>query len=428
MGFRSSATPTESPWSSCKRGREPVRGRRDLHALRRAARRRARRRRAPSAVRGTTPASICAPGEAARAPALSDLPLLRGRRRARGTREWATSDRSPAGGSRARGASSIVVRRRRSRRRRRRRSAAARGLWRTDHADRRRAARPGRSPEPLEGLPGGHRAGGLDPAAPDAFYDELGVTLLIGTPATALDTTRRQVTLAERTDARLRRAIARDGRRAGPALGAGGGSAPRARAAQPGRRPRHHRGGSRYADARSSSDASFIGLEVAAALRQRGLEVDVIGREAVPLGRVLGRGAGPVRQERARGSTACDSTCRRARAAIRPGQVELDDGEVARRRPRRDGRGRAPPHRAGRSGGAARARWRGGRRADADERAGRVRRGRYRALPRGAPRRAGAHRALGRGRAAGPGGGARHARTADERSATCRSSGAPTTT
>jgi len=38
--------------------------------------------------------------------------------------------------------------------------------------------------------------------------------------------------------------------------------------------------------------SSFIGLEVAASLRARGIEVDVVGREKVPMTRVLGEEAG----------------------------------------------------------------------------------------------------------------------------------------
>ena len=43
--------------------------------------------------------------------------------------------------------------------------------------------------------------------------------------------------------------------------------------------------------------ASFIGLEVAASLRARGLEVDVIGREAVPMEQVLGHEVGTFLQQ-----------------------------------------------------------------------------------------------------------------------------------
>ena len=73
--------------------------------------------------------------------------------------------------------------------------------------------------------------------------------------------------------------------------------------------------------------SSFIGLEVAASLRARNLEVDVVSRDSVPLGNILGRAGGRVRAEAARREgrsfsprrpTARDS-CRRGRARGRDG-------------------------------------------------------------------------------------------------------------
>ena len=75
--------------------RRGARHRRDLHPLRRPARRGAVRRRHASAARGTTPASICAPARRVRAPALNPIPCYEvdvadghdpGRRRARAAR------------------------------------------------------------------------------------------------------------------------------------------------------------------------------------------------------------------------------------------------------------------------------------------------------------------------------------------------------
>ena len=103
-------------------------------------------------------------GEATGAPALSDLPCFEvvsshgARARRRKAVAPAAEALGPGAGRRsscgagAAGAAAVEALRRE-------------GYARTDHADRRRAARPGGSPESLEGLSGGRRAGGLDPAA-----------------------------------------------------------------------------------------------------------------------------------------------------------------------------------------------------------------------------------------------------------------------
>jgi NADPH-dependent 2,4-dienoyl-CoA reductase/sulfur reductase-like enzyme/nitrite reductase/ring-hydroxylating ferredoxin subunit len=164
------------------------------------------------------------------------------------------------------------------------------------------------------------------PLRPASFYDELGVALLIGTPARALDTVRRQVALA-------------DGRTVDYATLLLATGAEPVRLSVPGAELSHVHVLRSLADARAIVGAvagarrvavigsSFIGLEVAAALRQRGLEVDVIGRDALPLGRILGEALGrfvrSVHEEH--GVRFHPSTSPRA---IRPGQVELDNGEV----------------------------------------------------------------------------------------------------
>src|SRR5207253_3006538 len=73
--------------------------------------------------------------------------------------------------------------------------------------------------------------------------------------------------------------------------------------------------------------SSFIGLEVAASLRARNLEVDVVSRDRVPLERVLGARLGHFVQEvhQERGVRFHLGTSVRA---IQPHAVELDDGSM----------------------------------------------------------------------------------------------------
>jgi NADPH-dependent 2,4-dienoyl-CoA reductase/sulfur reductase-like enzyme/nitrite reductase/ring-hydroxylating ferredoxin subunit len=71
--------------------------------------------------------------------------------------------------------------------------------------------------------------------------------------------------------------------------------------------------------------ASFIGLEVAASLRQRGLKVSVVGQESVPLGKILGEELGRFIQELHEQHEVRFFLNAKPRA-IREDRVELGDG------------------------------------------------------------------------------------------------------
>ena len=167
----------------------------------------------------------------------------------------------------------------------------------------------------------GRAAAALRPAA---FYRAIDVTLRVGPPATALDVERRRITFAD-----------------GAALEYGAlllalGAEP-VRLSIPGATLPHvhvlrtlddaNAIAARTMGARRAAilGASFIGLEAAASLRRRGLEVDVIGPEPLPLARILGEELGRFVKSvhEAHGVRFRLSTRPRA---IRPRHVELESG------------------------------------------------------------------------------------------------------
>jgi NADPH-dependent 2,4-dienoyl-CoA reductase/sulfur reductase-like enzyme len=164
------------------------------------------------------------------------------------------------------------------------------------------------------------------PLRTPAFYDQIGVELRIGDPAVQLDPVQRSVVL-------------QSGRRLGfDALLLATGAEPLPLAVDGANLP-HVFVLRTLTDSRRIIDAAraggravvvgsgFIGLETAAALRTRGLEVDVVSRDRLPLERVLGEALGRFVQKlhEARGVRFhFDARVR----AIRPDSVELDDGRT----------------------------------------------------------------------------------------------------
>ena len=129
------------------------------------------------------------------------------------------------------------------------------------------------------------------PLRPASFYEEQRIDLRLGTRVAAIDTARREVQLE-------------DGSRHGfDALLLATGAEP-VRLPLPGADLPHARYLRSWADARALAaaagtarqavviGASFIGLEVAASLRKRGLRVHVVGRETALMERVLGTDVG----------------------------------------------------------------------------------------------------------------------------------------
>jgi apoptosis-inducing factor 3 len=157
------------------------------------------------------------------------------------------------------------------------------------------------------------------------FYRDLGVDLALGDAAAALDTAARTVTLAS-------------GRRIpyGALLLATG--AEPIRLQLPGAELPHVRTLRTLEDSRALIalaqgakravviGASFIGLEAAASFRQRGLEVDVVGKEALPLERILGAEVGRFVQT-IHADHGVRFHLRTGPRSISAGSVELESGE-----------------------------------------------------------------------------------------------------
>ena len=274
--------------------------------------------------------------------------------------------------------------------------------------------RPVRSAEPVQGLPRRQRARRMDSAA--------SARVLPGTrnrapPRTDGRSDRRRraasVRLDDGTDAAVRCAAPRHRRDPGPSR-----SRPRAPAAARALPALARRQPARSSPRRAKAQravvlgASFIGLEVAASLRARRLDVHVVAPDERPLERVLGPELGDFDPRACTRSRASSFTWARSRARI-------ERRTVTSRRRRGSpptcwspGIGVRPNLDAGRGGRARAGSRRGRERAPGDERAGGLRRGRHRALAGSSHRRAHPRGALGRRGAPGTGRRAEHARAA----------------
>ena len=339
-----------------RRGGDDLRHRRHLHALRRAARRGAgggRHGALPVAPRLLQPAHRRGAARAGAEPGR----LLRGRARGGPDRR------------RARSSSRLPARARRCRRRDRRRSSSSAPARRATPRPRCCAARAIGGPITLIGperrvpydrpnLSKDYLAGNAPeewiPLRPPEFYAEHRIELRLGAAGDG-DRSRGEDGDPRRTAAPLPYGALLLATGAEPVRLPTPGRRPaaRPRPAHPGRQPGDHRARRRRRSGRWSIGASFIGLEVAAALRARELEVTVVAPEDRPLEQVMGPELGDFIRalHEEHGVT--------FRLGRKPTAIERARGPArerrdARRRPGGARRGRAARARAGRGGRARR--------------------------------------------------------------------------
>ncbi|HEU0157452.1 MAG TPA: FAD-dependent oxidoreductase, partial [Stellaceae bacterium] len=162
------------------------------------------------------------------------------------------------------------------------------------------------------------------PLRPLEFYAENGIDLRLGTAATGIDVAARRVTLDGGETLGFDKLLLATGSEP-IRLQVPGADLPPVRTLRSLADSRDLIGRAAKNSKAVVVGASFIGLEAAAALRQRGIEVHVVAPEARPMERVLGPALGDfVRQLHA--SHAVKFHLGHTVAAIEAGRIKLDDG------------------------------------------------------------------------------------------------------
>jgi apoptosis-inducing factor 3 len=129
------------------------------------------------------------------------------------------------------------------------------------------------------------------PLRPDVWFAEHGIELMLGARVVAIDPQKRSVTVENGRSWEYDRLLLATG--AEPIkLGIGGAESPRVHYLRSLDDSRQIVAAAKDAKRAVVVGASFIGLEVAASLRARGLEVHVVAPDEVPLGRVMGPALG----------------------------------------------------------------------------------------------------------------------------------------